>query len=367
MRFIDAGPVDMARSSGFMGVLAASVVGGGPEILMTTLFDTGHFQIGWFEDIDAVMDLDEARRRGVQVFRRPVWGGGCAFYDTRAVATFSWFRRHADFATVDAALEAVRPVMRRALDAVGLHAASFEGSSDIRWNGRKLGTVIAQDVMGARIVGGFLNLKRPDLETYAAIARVPEEKFKDKEIKDAVAYICTPADVRGSDLTYEELRDAIVAASRDAGFDLQPQPFTAEENENVKGFVQAIEADEWVHRISSARFAREHPGAGFANYKAKKLVRAGIALRRGTIEAAMLAGDMHVSPPDGIDGIARAIIGARIDDAQDLLRRVRSAFDGVSQPDAAAGITPEDVVSCLALAAVAASGPARRAASRGSS
>src|SRR5258706_10962037 len=145
MRFIDAGPIDMARSSGFMGVLAAQIVGGGPEILMTTLFDTGHFQIGWFEDIDAVMDLAEAKRRGVQVFRRPIWGGGCAFYDTRAVATFSWFVRPSEYPSVDAALEAFRPVMRRALDAVGLSEVSFEGSSDIRWRGRKLGTVIAQD------------------------------------------------------------------------------------------------------------------------------------------------------------------------------------------------------------------------------
>lgn len=357
----------MARSSGFMGVLAASLVNGGPEILMTTLFDTGHFQIGWFEDVDAVMDLEEARRRGVQVFRRPVWGGGCAFYDTRAVATFSWFLRQGDYASVDAALERFRPLMRRTLDAVGLDQASFEGSSDIRWNGRKLGTVIAQDVMGTRIVGGFLNLKRPDLETYAAIARVPEEKFKDKVIKDAVEYICTPADVRGSDVRYEELRDAIVDASTREGIALDARPFTDEEQEQVQGFVRAIEADEWIHRVSTSRFIGEHPDARFANLKAKKLVRAGIALEGTRIAALMLAGDMHVAPPDGLDKIASSLVGARIDDAEDLRARATAGFEGISQPDAAAGITAEDVVSCVVLAAGSPVAPARSAASPRSS
>jgi lipoate-protein ligase A len=351
-RYVDAGPMDMARSSGLMGVFAASIVNGGPEILMTTLFDTGHFQIGWFDDVDAVIDLDEARRRGVQVFRRPIWGGGCAFYDTRAVATFSWFLRHAEYASVDAALERVRPVMRRALDAVGLRDASFEGSSDIRWRGRKLGTVIAQDVMGTRIVGGFLNLRAPDLETYAAIARVPEEKFKDKVVKDAVAYICTPADVRGSDLAYEELRDAIVRESRAEGMDLEPRPVSEEERAQLAGFEQAINADDWVHRSSSSRFAAAHPGARFANYKAKKLVRAGLALGGdGAIAAAMIAGDMHVSPPEAMDDVAKALVGARASDPADVAARVEAVFENITQPDAAAGITPADVVACVLRAA----------------
>ncbi|MCA1830486.1 MAG: hypothetical protein LC663_03095 [Actinobacteria bacterium] len=211
-RFVDCGAVDAPVMFGRMPVLAASVVNGGPEILMTGMFGAGHFQIGWFDDVDAVMDLGAARAHGVQVFRRPLFGGGAAFYDSNSVAFFSFIERAESFATLDDALEAFRPTFRKVLDDVGLSAASFEGSSDIRWNGRKLGTVISQDVLGTRVVGGFLNLKRPDLDLYAKVARVPEEKFKDKVIKDAVAYICTPRDVRGADLSYEELRDAVVVA-----------------------------------------------------------------------------------------------------------------------------------------------------------
>src|SRR5207302_10002449 len=113
------------------------------------------------------------------------------------------------------------------LDELGLEGAVFEGSSDVRWRGRKLGTLISQSVLGTKVVGAHFNLRRPDLELYRQVARVPEEKFADKVIKDMVEYICTPADVRGSDLTYEEFRDAVVRAAREvAGLELEASEFT---------------------------------------------------------------------------------------------------------------------------------------------
>jgi lipoate-protein ligase A len=357
-RFIDAAAMDAPVAFGRMPIIAASVANGGPQVLMTGMFGRGHFQIGWFEDVDAVMDLGAARARGVQVFRRPVWGGGTAFYDTHASALLSFFIHDTAFATLDDALEHFRPVMRQALDSLGLQEAQFEGSSDIRWQGRKLGTLIAQSVLGTKVVGGFFNLRSPDLETYAAIARVPEEKFKDKIIKDQVAYICTPRDVRGRDLPYEEFRDAMVKASRShGGLMLDPTGFTADEDLGTKGFADTVSADDYVRRVSTERFRAGAPGGarvGFANLKARKLIRAGVALDGdGVILAAMVAGDMHVSPPDAMDRLASSLTGARAEDRADLVARAEKVFaePDVDQPDQAAGITAEDCAEAVQLAA----------------
>lgn len=355
-RFIDAGAMDAPVAFGRMPILAASVTQGGPEILMTGMFGRGHFQIGWFEDVDAVLDLGAARAEGVQVFRRPVWGGGTAFYDTHASALLSFFIRDDHFPTLDDALEHFRPVMRRALDDLGLEAARFEGSSDIRWEGRKLGTLIAQGVLGTKVVGGFFNLRKPDLELYAKVARVPEEKFKDKIIKDQVAYICTPGEVRGRDLPYAEFRDAVLRAARDH-MALDPTGFTADEELGTKGFADTVSADDYIRRVSTERFRAAAPAGarvGVANLKAKKLVRAGLAVdEAGVIAAAFVAGDMHLSPPDALDRIGAAMVGARADDREDQLERVRAVFaePDIDQPDQAAGITPEDIVEAAALAA----------------
>jgi lipoate-protein ligase A len=357
-RFIDAGAMDAPVAFGRMPIIAASVATGGAEVLMTGMFGRGHFQIGWFEDVDAVLDLEAARDAGVQVFRRPVWGGGTAFYDTHASALLSFFIRDDAYASLDGALEHFRPVMRRALDDLGLGAAAFEGSSDIRWEGRKLGTLISQAVLGTKVVGGFFNLRAPDLVLYARVAHVPEEKFKDKVIKDQVAYICTPGDVRGRDLPYEEFRDAVLRAARtEGGMTFDPTGFTAEEDVGTKGFADTVSADDYVRRVASSRFAAEAPPGsrvGFANHKGKKLVRAGVALDQADVIArAMVGGDMHVSPPDAMDRVAAALEGARASDREGIVARVRAVLSepDVDQPDEAAGITAEDVAEAVTLAA----------------
>jgi lipoate-protein ligase A len=360
-RLIDAGPTEAAVSFGRFPSIAAGVAGGGAPVLMTSVWARAHFNVGWFDDIDETIDLEAAREAGVDVVRRPVFGGGTAFYDAMANANFSFIVGPQVFATLDEALDEFRPVMTAILDELGLGEAAFEGSSDVRWRGRKLGTLISQSVMGTKVVGAHCNLKRPDLELYRRVARVPEEKFADKVIKDMVQYICTPADVRGSDLSYEEFRDAVVRAAREvSGLELQPSAFTPEEEAGTKDFANIVSAEDWIRKVSSSRFAAEAPAGslvGFANVKGKKLVRAGVALAEdGTIAAAMIAGDMHVSPPDAMERVALALGGASAEDREDLVGRVRSIFEqpDVDQPDAAAGITPEDVAEAVVRAAKAA-------------
>jgi lipoate-protein ligase A len=341
-----------------MPALAGGVASGGPEVMMTGVFGRGHFQIGWFEDVDAVLDLEAARAQHVDVFRRPIWGGGTAFYDTNASALLSYFIRPDRFPTLDDALEHLRPAMARALEDLGLGEARFEGSSDVRWRGRKLGTLIAQSMLGTAVVGGFFNLRKPDLDLYRRIAHPPEEKFSDKAVKDMVAYLCTPAEVRGRDLSYEEFRDAVVSATREvAGLVLEPSAFTRAEEEGTAGFVRTVGSESWIRQVSSVVFRGEAPPearVGFANHKGKKLVRAGLALGDdGTIVRAMVAGDMHISPPDAMVRVAAALEGGRSHDRDDLLARVRVvlADPEVSQPERTAGITADDVVEAVLLAA----------------
>jgi lipoate-protein ligase A len=362
-RFIDAGPTDAAASFGRFPSVAARVAGGGEPVVMTSVWARAHFNVGWFDDIDQTIDLQAAADEGVDVVRRPVFGGGTAFYDAMCNANFSFIVGPAMFETLDDALEHFRPVMSAILDELGLGEAAFEGSSDVRWRGRKLGTLISQSVMGTKVVGAHFNLKRPDLKLYRRVARVPEEKFEDKVIKDLVEYICTPDDIRGSDLSYDEFRDVVVRAARDvAGLELEQSGFTPEEEAGTKDFANIVSSEDWILRVSSTRFAAEAPEetrVGFANVKGKKLVRAGVAVREdGTIAAAMIAGDMHVSPPEAMERMAQALLGANAGDREDVLARVRDVFDqpDVDQPDEAAGITPDDVVEATVRAAKAAEG-----------
>jgi len=62
-----------------------------------------------------------------------------------------------------------------------------------------------------------------------------------------------------------------------------------------------------------------------------------------------MAGDMHVSPPDAIDRVAAALVGAPSSDHEELRRRISSVFDGddVHQAEAAMGVTTDDLLAAV--------------------
>jgi hypothetical protein len=89
---------------------------------------------------------------------------------------------------------------------------------------------------------------------------------------------------------------------------------------------------------------------GFGNHKGKKLARAGVAVDgTGVIVAAMMAGDMHVSPPDTLDGVAAALVGTRADNRAELRDRIARTWeaDGVHQADATMGVTTDDLLAAV--------------------
>ncbi|HEV8205351.1 MAG TPA: hypothetical protein VGR04_01530, partial [Acidimicrobiia bacterium] len=193
-----------------------------------------------------------------------------------------------------------------------------------------------------------------DLDLYLRVVRVPDDKFKDKLVKDMREYVCTAAEVAGRPVTYEQFRDALVAAVDNAEIALEDRSLTDVEQAGLKKISNRIATDDSVRRVSSERFRAEHEEAGrrvgFGNHKGRKLCRAGVALEGdGTIAAAMMAGDMHVSPPDTLDRVAAALAGAGASDQLELRTRIVSVFEGpdVHQADATTGVTTDDLLAAL--------------------
>ena len=359
-RFVDAGPQSPFEAMGRMPVLGTRVSEGGDPVLMTAVWGSTHVNVGWFDDIDATLDLEACRRLGIEVVRRPVFGGGTAFYEEGCAAMQSFMLSRDAHPDLDAELTRFQPVFHDALDRLGLGDVQFEGSSDLRWHGRKIGALVAQDAMTCNVVGSFLNLSRPDVELYLQVARIPDEKFKDKVVKDMREYIVTADEIAGRPVTYDEFRDAVVAAVTATGDELYPQPLNEEELAGIAGIAGMIAAPDMIERVSSRRFREAAPAGtrvGFGNEKGRKLCRAGVALDdSGAIVAAMMAGDMHVAPPDTMDRVASELVGASADDHDELRLRVARVFEApdVHQPDALMGVTTDDLLAALTKAVAAA-------------
>ena len=375
-RYIDLGAVDAFQNNAQMAVLSRSTAEAGVPTLQTSVWGRTHLNVGWFDDVDATLDLAACERLGVQVIRRPFAGGGTAFYDAGCALMFgamfpkvgqrergapdaegalgderSAWARHDD---LDAEIERMKPVVLDALGRIGLGEVDFKGSADLRWErDRKLGGISAGDFGRVISIGGFLNIKPPNMDLYLQVVRVPDEKFKDKLVQDMSEYVCTAEEVAGRPVSYEDFRDAFVAALGDAGVELKHDSLTDVEQGALVKISNRIATDDSVRRISSERFRGDAPPGtriGFGNEKGKKLARAGVAVDGGeVIVAAMMAGDMHVSPPDTLDNVAAALVGASAADADDLRARIAAVWeaDGVHQADATMGVTTDDLLAAV--------------------
>jgi lipoate-protein ligase A len=355
MRGIDLGAVDAFTNNAQMAVLARSTAESGQPTLQTSVWGRTHLNVGWFDDVDDTLDLARCAELGVQVIRRPFAGGGTAFYDKGC--SLMWgvlYPKGAGHDDLDAEIDRVKPIVLDALGRIGLGEVTFRGSADLRWErDRKLGGVSSGDFGKVVSVGGFLNIKPPNMDLYLQVVRVPDEKFKDKLVSDMREVVCTAQEVAGRDVAYEEFRDALFASARAAGIELVDQPLSEVEQAALVKISHRIASDDSVRRISSERFRAEAPPdtrVGLANHKGKKLCRAGLAVDpAGTIVAAMMAGDMHVSPPDAIERVAAALVGADAHDAGGLRARVSSVFDGpdIHQAEAMMGVTTDDLVAAV--------------------
>ena len=178
-------------------------------------------------------------------------------------------------------------------------------------------------------------------------------------------YICTAEEVAGESVTFEQVRDALVAALGADGVQLVGSELTAGEQKGFTKTSARVGSDEQLRRISSDRFRADAPSGttvGFGNEKGRKLCRAGVAVDRdGMVVAAMFAGDMQLAPPDALERTAAAVVGVDARDEADIRKRIASVFeaDDIAQADELMGVTTDDLTTAMVKAVADAGGGSR--------
>src|SRR5919205_1128072 len=109
-RFIDGGPVDPLENTARGPVMAEYVSGGTTPLAMTSVWGQTHLNVGWFDDVDSTLDLDACERLGVQVIRRPMFGGGTAFYDEGCAVMCSFIQKTEDGPDLGKRLAGFKPI-----------------------------------------------------------------------------------------------------------------------------------------------------------------------------------------------------------------------------------------------------------------
>lgn len=177
IRLIDTGP-DAAPFNMALDEALLLHAGRGPTLRFYG-WDPPSVSIGYFQGVREEVNVEKCKELGVPVVRR-MTGGGAVFHENEL--TYSFVTR--DFPQdVMGSYRKICGAVIRGLRSVGVKAA-FSSLNDLTINGKKVSGNAQTRKSGALLQHGTL-LLGVDLEKMFSLLKVPEEKLRDKAIKDA--------------------------------------------------------------------------------------------------------------------------------------------------------------------------------------
>ena len=330
----------------------AVVRGEAPPTVFLNIFDRDSITIGVNEDPEQVLDLDFCRDRGV-LFRRRVNGGG-PIYAGAGSAFLVFFMPTSHPRVPETTAEAFPQILTAVADVFRDRygfPAEYRPLNDIQVEGRKLvptSLKIEDGVMTFRII---VNVKPIDTELAGKAMPMPPEKVQDKVHKDLTSRFTWLEREAGHEISDQELEAFTLAVAEHAFGEtgLEPASINDAERAYADDFRRELETDGWLfgksERIRFGPALRSGDAVGRGRVKAVGgMIRATLAVRDGAVLQAIVNGDWHPRPLDGIAWLEDALAGANADEGS-LKDRVH---DFLTRDDVEfAGIEPGDLTAAL--------------------
>lgn len=298
-----------------------------PTLMVMEGFERPFTYMGYYQDVDREVDLENMEKYGVEIVRRWKLGYGNIFMDK---VTGAWalvmpggvYEEY--FKDAEEAFDVlVGKIFLDAVRRLGVKNAYYAPPNDIRvplegGKSKKLcgtGVDIASGPSGrALYFNAFTNLRHPDPDLPFRVLRVPLEKILEKGFASPQEYFASIERDGGRVPSPGEFKDTLVSIVEETlNVDVEEGGLTAAETEIWRKYLAKLKSMEFKFRRSTRKFMEAMPEGtlyGFAQAKYRKLVQASVAVdREGTIKAVMITGDFQVIPADGDEEIAQRLVG----------------------------------------------------------
>lgn len=250
MRYIDTGYIDLPKLHATEEAIAKS----GTPTLMLWVARPSTVNLGYFQSAELEVDLDEAKRLGLGITRRPS-GGGAVLFDDKQVY-------YSIVAGLDSGIlpKGTRACFLKAAEGLvnalrefGLKG-EFKGKNDVVVNGKKISGNAQTSRWGAKVQHGTLLLDF-DIDTAAKVLKIPVEKVVDKGIKakDNRGMIEDRVTTMKKELSEEihknEVKEALKHGFAMAlGVELEEGSLTRDEKETRDSVISKYESEDWIFR-----------------------------------------------------------------------------------------------------------------------
>jgi lipoate---protein ligase len=248
--------------------------------------------VGRYQHLEAEVDVDACRQRGVSYNRRPTGGGAIVMgHDQLGVALVD---RVPASERPKQTLQRLSRGIVRGLEEVGVRA-SFRGKNDLEVGGRKIaGLGLYLDDHGALLFHASI-LAGLDVPFMLSVLNVPAAKLGDKGVAAVGERVTTVTGETGTAWSGPSLRDAIATGfEKEFGISLAADGLDDQERAAAAGLVASKYADDaWIFQRSPRASTR---GTAVLKLPAG-LVRVHVALERQTIQSVLFTGDFNTLPP----------------------------------------------------------------------
>jgi lipoyltransferase/lipoate-protein ligase len=204
--------------------------------------------LGYFQSVTEEIDIDACKKRGVDYVRR-ITGGGAVFHDDEL--TYSIVIPEAHPAIPKNILHSYQRICHALL--IGLQELGIKGTyapiNDILVSGKKI-SGNAQTRKENTVLQHGTILLNVDVETMFSLLKVPDEKIKDKLIKDVKQRVTSIEHITGKKISFDDVAEALKTGfEKEFNVELIPGTLTHEEKTlSAKFEKECFSTIQWNHR-----------------------------------------------------------------------------------------------------------------------
>ncbi len=303
------------------------------------VFDPPAVLIGFGQDVFEEVNVEEAKRLGFEIGRRPT-GGGAIVMDGEATPGWEiWLPK--DFPGLPSDVEGLyRHLSRVIVETLRLLGveARYRPKNDVEVGGRKVCGMGLLTLGSGLMICGTILLDL-DVEKMLRVLRIPVEKLSDKAVKEVGKRIVTLRELLGKPPSIEEVKQAFSEALRRVlGLEVFEGELSEAELKEVRALERRYGDPSWVFE-----FRRCTGFEKVCTYKTPGgLVRIHAKVSGGRLEQIMITGDFFAYPQRAVLDLEAWLKHVPIDAVEEEVERFFEESKAVIH-----GLSPRDLAQLI--------------------